>query len=75
MQIHHSVTTLLILEIVDIFSDVCVKKVIRPPRLDNELQMIISELKMRLSAKGEMCSIEVFTKSNIDTFIKWIATD
>ena len=61
--------------VIDFFSDVCVKKVIRPPRLDNEQQMIISELKMLLLAKCEMYSIEGFTKANIDTFIKLIATD
>ena len=37
--------------------------------------MIISELNMLLLAKCEMCNIDGFTKSNIDTFIKLIATD
>ena len=46
-----------------------------PPRLDNEQQLIISELNMLLLAKGEMYNIDGFTKSNIDTFIKLIATD
>ena len=60
---------------IDIFPDVCVKKIIHPPRLDNDQQMIISELNMLLLAKGEMYKIDCFTKSNIDTFIKLIATD
>ena len=75
MQIHHLVMTLYILEIVDIFPDVCVKKIIHPPRLDNEQHMIISELSMLLLAKCEMYNIDSFTKSNIDTFIKLIATE
>ena len=37
--------------------------------------MIISELNMPLLAKCEMYNIDGFTKSNIDTFIKLIATD
>ena len=37
--------------------------------------MIISELNMLLLAKCEMCNIDGFTNSNIDTFIKLIATD
>ena len=36
--------------------------------------MIISELNMLLLAKNEMYNIDGFTKSNIDTFIKVIAT-
>ena len=36
--------------------------------------MIISELNMLLLAKDEMYNIDGFTKSNIDTFIKLIAT-
>ena len=78
MQIHHSVITLHILEIVTVltfFPDVCIKTVIHPPRLDNEQHMIISELNMLLLAKSEMYIIDGFTKSNIDTFIKLIATD
>ena len=38
---------------IDIFSNVCVKEVIRPPRLDNEQPMIISELKMLLLANAK----------------------
>ena len=60
---------------IDIFPDVCVKKIIHPPQLDNEQHMVISELNMLLLAKGEMYNIDGFTKSNIDTFIKLIATD
>ena len=60
---------------IDIFPDVCVKNIIHPPRLDNEQLMIISELNMLLLAKDEMYNIDGFTKSNIDTFIKLIATD
>ena len=37
--------------------------------------MIISELNILLLAKGEIYTIDGFTKSNIDTFIKLIATD
>ena len=37
--------------------------------------MIISELNMLLLAKCEMYNIDGFTKSNIDIFIKLIATD
>ena len=51
------------------------KKIIHPPQLDNEQHMVISELNMLLLAKGEMYNIDGFTKSNIDTFIKLIATD
>ena len=39
---------------IDIFPDVCVKKIIHPPRLDNEQHMIISELNMLLLVKCEM---------------------
>ena len=60
---------------IDILPDVCVKKIIHPPQLDNEQHMVISELNMLLLAKGEMYNIDGFTKSNIDTFIKLIATD
>ena len=60
---------------IDIFPDVCVKNIIHPPRLNNEQHMIISELNMLLLAKDEMYNIDGFTKSNIDTFIKLIATD
>ena len=60
---------------IDIFPDVCVKKIIHPPQLDNEQHMVISELNMLLLAKGDMYNIDGFTKSNIDTFIKLIATD
>ena len=60
---------------IDIFPDVCVKKNIHPPQLDNEQHMIISELNMLLLAKGEMYNVDGFTKSNIDTFIKLIVTD
>ena len=56
---------------IDIFPDIYVKNIIHPPRLDNEQHMIISELNMLLLAKGEIYNIE----SNIDTFIKLIATD
>ena len=78
MQIHHLVITLDILEIVTVltFSLMYVlKKIIHPPQLDNERHMVISELNMLLLAKGEMYNIDGFTKSNIDTFIKLIATD
>ena len=58
MQIHHSVVTLHIVEIFtvlrDIVPDICVKKVTRSPRLDNERHRIISELNMLLLAKCEM---------------------
>ena len=60
---------------IDIFPNVCVKNIIHPPRLNNEQHMIISELNMLLLAKDEMYIIDGFTKSNIDTFIKLIATD
>ena len=60
---------------IDIFPDVCVKKIIHPSQLDNEQHMVISELNMLLLAKGEMYNIDGFTKSYIDTFIKLIATD
>ena len=60
---------------IDIFPDVCVKNIIHPPRLDNEQHMIISELNMLLLAKDEIYNIDGFTKSNIGTFIKLIATD
>ena len=46
---------------IDIFPDICVKKIIHPPRLDNEQHMIISELDMLLLAKGEMYNIDGFT--------------
>ena len=49
--------------------------IVHPPQLDNEQHMVISELNMLLLAKGEMYNIDGFTKSNIDTFIKLIATD
>ena len=40
---------------IDIFPDVhvCVEKIIHPPRLENELHVIISELNMILLAKSE----------------------
>ena len=60
---------------IEIVPDVCVKKIIHPPRLDNQQHMIISELNMLLLAKYEMHNIDGLTKSNIDTFIKLIATD
>ena len=60
---------------IDILPDVCVKTIIHPPQLDNEQHMVISELNMLLLAKGEIYNIDGFTKSNIDTFIKLIATD
>ena len=60
---------------IEIVPDVCVKKIIHPPRLDNQQHMIISELNMLLLAKYEMYNIDGLTKSNIDTFIKLIATD
>ena len=41
--------------------DVCVKKIIHPPQLDNEQYMVISELNMLLLAKGEMYNIDGFT--------------
>ena len=73
MQIHHLVITLHILEIaplLTIFPDVCVKKVIHTPRLDNEQHMIISELSiMLLLAKCKMYNINGFTMSNIDTLV------
>ena len=60
---------------IDIFPDVCFKKNYSPSTIDNEQHMIISELNMPLLAKCEMYNIDGFTKSNIDTFIKLIATD
>ena len=63
---------------IEIVPDVCVKKIIHPPRLDNQQHyqhMIISELNMLLLAKYEMYNIDGLTKSNIDTFSKLIATD
>ena len=61
--------------VIDIFPDVCVKKIIHTPQLDNKQHMIISELNMLLLIKCEMYNIDGFTKSNIYTFIKLIATD
>ena len=82
MQIHNLVITFHILNSYDIeiVHDLCVKKFcvkifFHPPRLDNQQHMIISGLNMLLLAKCEMYNIDGFTKSNIDTFIKLIATD
>ena len=43
---------------IDIFPDVCVKKIINPPRLNNAQHMIISELNILLLAKGKMYNID-----------------
>ena len=74
MQIHHLVITLHILEIVTVLT-FSLMYVLKKSQLDNEQHMVISELNMLLLAKGEMYNIDGFTKSNIDTFIKLIATD
>ena len=52
---------------IDIFPNVCVKKVIHPPRLDNEQHMIISELNMLLLAKKAKCITSIVLLSQILT--------
>ena len=61
MQVHHLVIKCIFWKYyygIDILADICVKKVICPPRLDNERHMIISELNnIILLAKCEMYTI------------------
>ena len=55
--------------------DMCLNKIIHPPRLCLEKRMIIAQLNHLLLLKCGLYAIDGFTMSNIEALIKLLATE